>query len=84
MKNYSVEISTQARRDILDLNDVIINFYKAPLTAKKYIKGLQDQIKKLETDSESYAVQTLKSLTQYGQNVRRLNYKKMAIIYTVH
>ncbi|MDR0371562.1 MAG: hypothetical protein LBH80_06895 [Prevotellaceae bacterium] len=34
--------------------------------------------------NKSYPVQTNRSLLQYGINVRRINYKRLAIIYTVH
>ncbi|MBN2745519.1 MAG: type II toxin-antitoxin system RelE/ParE family toxin [Bacteroidales bacterium] len=84
MKTYKIEISESALSDINDLAFVIHDLYKAPITAKKYVKGLYKEIKKLESIGETLPLQTRKSLTQYGQNVRRLNYKKMAIIYTIH
>lgn len=84
MKNYLIEFSETSLSDIDDLAHVIHDLYKAPLTAKKYVKGLKMEIKKLEITAESLPIQTRKSLTKYGHNVRRLNYKKMAIIYTIH
>jgi len=56
--------------------------YHAPLTAFKYVQGLLDEIKKLKTNADSYSKKQ-KNLFQFGYNVRRLNYKKMAIIYSV-
>ncbi|GAB6011751.1 hypothetical protein [Viscerimonas tarda] len=38
----------------------------------------------MEKHAPIYAIQRQQSLKKYGHNVRRLNYKKMAIIYTVH
>ena len=84
MKKYLIEFSDSAISDIDNLAYIIHELYKAPMTAKKYVKGLYAEIKKLEISAESLPIQTRKSLTQYGQNVRRLNFKKMAIIYTVH
>jgi hypothetical protein len=59
--------------DIEDLSEVISFQYKAPITSKKYVKGLLKEIKKLESMAESLPFQSRKSLTQYGQNVRRIN-----------
>lgn len=84
MKRYSIEISEQARWDLLDLNDTIINKYKAPSTAVKYMRGLAKEIKKLESTAESFAIQSRNSLSHFGFNVRRINYKRMTVIYTVH
>ena len=56
--------------------------YQVPLTAFKYVQGLLDEIKKLKTNADSFSKKQ-KILFQYGYNVRRLNYKKMSIIYSV-
>ncbi|HBG40914.1 MAG TPA: hypothetical protein DDW85_05830 [Porphyromonadaceae bacterium] len=39
---------------------------------------------KMPKTAESYATQTSSFFQAYGNNVRRLNYKKMAIIYTTN
>ncbi len=84
MNKYRLVFSPESEKDMLELEDVIYFDYKAPLTAFRYIQGLKDMISILKRSPESYSIQTRKSLLQYGSNVRRINYKKMAIIYTVH
>ena len=81
---YSVFLSNDARRDIDKLSNIIMYDYQAPDTAFKYVQGLLNAITSLKKSPEIYAIQTRKSLRQYGYNVRRINYKKMAIIYSVY
>ena len=84
MNKYELIFSMESEKDMFELEDVIYFDYKAPLTAFRYIQGLKDEIKLLKRSPESYPIQTRASLLQYGSNVRRINYKKMAVIYTVH
>ncbi|GAB6012571.1 type II toxin-antitoxin system RelE/ParE family toxin [Viscerimonas tarda] len=81
---YNIHYSDESQIDLEELYSVICERYSAPITAQNYVKGLNAVIKQLETNPEIYAIQTRQSLKKYGHNVRRLNYKKMAIIYTVH
>lgn len=83
MEKYKILLSEMARSDIDNLSDVILIDYQAPITAFRYVQGLIDEIKRLKWSAESYAIQTNKFLQQYGPEPRRLNYKKMAIIYNV-
>jgi len=83
MKHYNVIYSLEADEDINNLFEFIVFQYKAPLTAFKYVQGLLDEIKRLSRSAESFSIQTRKSLQQYGPYPRRVNYKKMAIIYNV-
>lgn len=76
-------ISEDAQNDLRNLSDAISFQYKAPLTSLKYLKGIYGEMQKLSRSAESYSIQTRKSLQQYGLYPRRLNYKKMAIIYNV-
>jgi plasmid stabilization system protein ParE len=48
------------------------------------MKELKAKIKSLAKNPESYPIRFNLSLMQYGTDVRRINYKKMAIIYTVN
>ena len=82
MKQFEIVFSKQANTDIQNLSNTILYQYHAPLTAFKYLQGLLDEIKKLKTNADSYSKKQ-KNLFQFGYNVRRLNYKKMAIIYSV-
>ncbi len=70
--------------DMQELADVITYTYKMPNTAEKYMRGLYQEIGQLTRSPKSYAIQTSLFFQRYGTNVRRINYKKMAIIYTVH
>jgi len=83
MEKYKITISDNAKQDIIDLSNTIRFEYNSPLTSIKYLKGLYKEINKLKTSAETFSIQTRKSLIQYGFNVRRLNYKKMTIIYVV-
>jgi ribosomal protein S18 len=83
MVRFEIVFSEEANVDIQNLLDAIIYQYKASITAFRYVQGLLDEIKKLKTTAETFSIQKTKGFSQYGFNVRRLNYKKMAIIYTV-
>ena len=81
---YTVLLSDTAKADMAQLSDVIANKFSAPLTEIKYMRELKAVIKNLEKNSECYAVRQSVFLQKYGTNVRRIDYKKMAIIYTIH
>ncbi len=74
----------QADNDIENLHFYIFENCKSPITAKRYIDGIFHQIKALSHSAESFPISANKFILQYGYNARRINYKKMAIIYTVH
>jgi plasmid stabilization system protein ParE len=80
---YSIVYSDDSKDDLIDLFNVITFEYKSPVTAKRYIQGLKDTIFSLSKNAESFSIQTRKSLQQYGPSPRRLNYKRMTIIYNV-
>ena len=84
MKTYKIVYSQEAVADRDELFEVIKYDFHAPLTAFKYTQELIDTITKLQFFPEAYPVQTHPFLSRYGTNVRRINYKKMAIIYTIH
>lgn len=83
MKKYTIVYSQQAHEDIEVLYYFIINEYKTYRTAEKYVNGLERAIKQLTTKAESFRIQNNKSLDKYETNVRRINYRKMTVIYTV-
>ena len=84
MKQYKIIISNNANKDIKHLFDHIEKTYHAPLTAKKYINGLFSTLESLSHFAESLPVTHGKLFIKYGLNVHRVNYKKMAIIYSIH
>lgn len=84
MRKYHIEYSEVAEKDIDSLFNVIVNDYKSPITAFRYIDGLIYTINELCRTGDIYAKSTNKSLEKYGQNLKRINYKKMAIFYSIY
>jgi len=82
--NYKLIIKEKAQEDIDQYIDYIIYNYDAPLTAKKHYDDLYNVLRKIEQYPMANPIRYHSSLSQYGYNVRRVNYKKMAILYTVN
>jgi len=80
---YSVRITKRADQDIDDLIDYIENNLSAPMTAEKFARGIYQKIISLQTHAGIYPISIQESVQKYGSNVRRINYKDFAIIYTV-
>jgi plasmid stabilization system protein ParE len=80
---YTIEYSKQAEIDIEKLYVVIAAEYKAPLTAFRYVQCLIDTINSLKYHADVYTFNYLNFVKQYGYNVRRVNYKKMAVFFTI-
>jgi plasmid stabilization system protein ParE len=83
MKNYEIVYSKKAIDDLNNLANYIIYTCKAPKTSSVYAKSIIHSINNLAYVAESIPLYNRKSLSQYGNSVRRINYKKMAIIYTI-
>jgi plasmid stabilization system protein ParE len=81
---HRIIYSIQAEADVENLFHAIINEYKSPHTAGRYVQGIYDSIRLLETVAASLPIQTATSFFRFGSNARRINFKKMAIIYTIH
>lgn len=84
MKRYTVALTENARADILAFYDCILHEYKQPLTARRNRTGLYNEIRKLSAYAASIAVSRsdfIQSL--YGPDARRINYKKLAIIFVI-
>ena len=58
-------------------------YYGMPQTSEKYVRELRAVIESLENNPERYPIRQNLSLQQYGTNIRRVNYKKMAILYSI-
>lgn len=84
MQSYKILLSKNAERDLQDYIDFIIVECSAPMTALRHYENFFNTLKTLETFPESFPVQKSKSFFKFGANPRRLNFKNMAIIYTVH
>ena len=81
---YRIELSEQADADLVQLAHTITYDFGSPLTSFKYVRELKEIINSLRQFPERNQVRDNRNLLQYGTNVRRINYKKMAIIYTIH
>ena len=79
-----VRITDTALQDIENIHDYIAYELFEPITADKYIREIYNVIKHLSFYGASIAVSERDYLLlQYGTTVRNINYKKMAIVYTV-
>ena len=81
---YDIFISEQANKDFDDLEFAIKHEYQSPLTAFRYLQGLKNKINELKIFAEIYTIETSEFYQQFGFKVRRINYKNMAVIYTIH
>ncbi|MCL2328519.1 MAG: hypothetical protein FWC39_08415 [Bacteroidetes bacterium] len=72
-----------AQRDVGRLFYAITEDYQSPLTAARYVQGIYDEINKLSTQAKIHKIEYGAFYRQFGTIVRRINYKKMAIIYSV-
>ena len=84
MRKNVVRIKATALLDIENVHDYIAYELFEPVTADKYLRGIYDAIKHLSLYGAGIAVSENDSLLKlYGSSVRNINYKKMAIIYTI-
>ena len=82
MKLFDIFLTGKAQSDIDKLRYAIVFKFRAPLTAKRYLQGLNKKVQSLETGADS--IQIDEELTeQYGFEIRRIFYKEMTILYTV-
>jgi plasmid stabilization system protein ParE len=85
MHKYLVKITDIASQDIENIHDYIAYELFEPIMADKYVRDIYDAIRHLSFYGASVAVSERDFLlSQYGSTVRNINYKKMAIIYTVN
>lgn len=84
MRNYTVKLSKTAKGDMQSLYDYITFTCKSYKTANDYQHGLFVLINSLKKSADVFQISTQKTVLQYGWNARRINYKKMTIIFTIH
>jgi plasmid stabilization system protein ParE len=82
MGQFEISLTSKALSDVDKLRFAIVFKYRAPLTAKRYLKGLNETIRSLKIGADSIQIDEELS-KQYGLDIRRINYKEMAILYTV-
>ena len=82
IKTYDIRITEEAMSDEKALFRYICETVHAPLTAQRYIAGLKRTILQLEYSAGAHPVdQDLSKVL--GLKVHRINYKQVAIIYTI-
>ena len=74
--------SEEATEDIIRLNDYIEGECKAPLTALRYLQGLEGRVQWLRGNADVFPIEPELSFMM-GIEIRRLNYKEMAILYSI-
>ena len=82
MRHFRVIVQSSAQQDVARLNDYIERVCAAPLTARRYYEGLMARLRKLEHGAMLARVSSELS-EQMGLEIRRANYKAMAILYSV-
>ena len=77
-----IRYSADAYNDIIKLNDYIVQQCCAPLTAKRYLSGLEQRILWLKQNADLFPIVPELSF-QLGASIHRLNYERMAILYSI-
>lgn len=79
---YHVIVTQQAEADLESLTRYIAETVVAPLSAKRYIEQLREYFVWLEEFADILPIQPDSPLYD-GFPMRRINYKNVAIIYTI-
>ncbi len=82
MARFEVKVTDKAQSDLINLRDAIKEYYRAPLTAKRYVGELNTKMQWLANGADYFPVVPELSY-MYGYEIRRLNFKKMAILYSM-
>ena len=80
---YYIKVSDEAKADFREYIRFILVDCSNAVAAAEHYAGIQNTIKELRKNPYVNAVRYDKSLQRYGSDVRRVNFKKMAIIYTI-
>ena len=80
---YKIEVTLAAREDIDEYIDYITNICAMPLAAAKIYDSLFEKIYAVAEKPLLYAVREGLWYMKFGAEVRRVNFKTRAIIYTV-
>lgn len=82
MARFQIILTDAAQMDIRNLRDAIKDSYRAPLTAKRYVADLNAKMQWLADGADYFPIVPELSY-QLGLEIRRLNFKRMAILYSV-
>ena len=81
MERYNVIITPDAAMDLSQLKNYIAYTLQAPETALKYIRGLRQEIEKLEVFSA--AIAPVPDEPWHSRGIRRIIYKNFYIYYRI-
>ena len=82
MARYSIQLAEEAKEDVRELRKAIEDTYKAPLTAARYVAELNTKMQWLANGAD-YFPSVPELYYTFGFEVHRLNFKKMAILYSI-
>ena len=82
MARFEIFVTEEAEKDLQELKDAIEFSYQAPLTAKRYVEELNTKMHWLANGADYFPVVPELSY-QFGCDMRRLNFKRMAILYSI-
>ena len=82
MRQFDVKLSDQALEDADRVYAYIANEVSAPMTAALYYQGLLNKMRSLKVGADAIAIDVRLSMI-YGLPIRRINYKKLAILYSI-
>ena len=82
MTNRYIKYTSEALEDLFNLNAYIERDCKSPYTARIYMTELEELIQMLGYCADSFPV--VPELTEmYHKPVKRVNYKNMAVIFSI-
>ena len=82
MIKYKVQLTSKAIEDVDGVYDYILNVVFAPIAAANYYNGLIDTMRSLAYYADIHPIEPELS-AQYEIPIRRIKYKKMAILYSI-
>ena len=80
---YKIKPSIKSKEDFKEYIDYIKIECGMPMTAARHFEAILKCFELLKVNPFINPIRDTPSLRQFGMNVRRHNFKKMAIIYTV-
>lgn len=83
MARFRVLVTDSAEQDIVSIVQYIREELHSPLTAKRYYEGLMEHLRWLTDYASILPIQPDSLLYSDVLPIRRLNYKNVAIIYTI-
>jgi len=83
LRNFEILVSNAAKTNIFNYVLYIEEEYDLPVTASKIYDELIDKIYSIAKNPLQYSIRTDFWYSKFGNEVRRVNYKSRAIIYTI-